>query len=103
MILTFRKLDCSGKHAEQELAEVIEFVYQNTPASGEDEELMRKLLSQFAAINYTTLSHDKFEVLFTHGGDFALDLARKLSRRFSAHGVSAELEEEEHEHRIYGL
>ncbi|OAP59079.1 hypothetical protein AYL99_06377 [Fonsecaea erecta] len=102
-IVTLRKLDCSVDHAEQELTKAIEFVYDNIPADEENEEPMRKLFSQFAAANYTSLMHGSFEVLFTGGGDFALDLARKLSRRLLAHGVSAGLVEDELEGRIQNL
>ncbi|EXJ66221.1 uncharacterized protein A1O5_10837 [Cladophialophora psammophila CBS 110553] len=81
MIMTLRKVDCSLKYGEVELADPIEFVYRNIPVHGDGEEPMRKLLSQFAAANYTSLLHGSFEALFARGGDFTLDLARKLSRR----------------------
>lgn len=102
-IITLRKLDCSVELAEQELAKVIEFVYDNIPADGNREEPMRKLLCQYAAANYTSLLHGSFEALITRGGDFALDLARKLSRRLLAHGASAESVEDELADRIQSL
>ncbi len=79
--------------AEQELTKAIEYVHDNIPADKGNEEPMRKLLSQFAAANYTALFHGSFEALVTRGGSFTLDLARKLSRRLLAHGVSAGLVE----------
>lgn len=103
MIVTLRKLDCSLEYAEQELTEVIEFVYDTIPSDGKDEEPMRKLLFQFAAANYTSILHGSFEALVVRGGDFGLDLARKLSRRLLAHGVSGELAEDEFDHRIQNL
>ncbi|KAK5215065.1 hypothetical protein LTR72_011851, partial [Exophiala xenobiotica] len=102
-IVTLRKLDCSVEVAEQELTKAIEFVYDNIPADRGNEEPMRKLFSQFAAANYTSLLHGSFEALITRGGDFALDLARKLSRRLLAHGVSAALVDDEREGRIQNL
>lgn len=94
-IVTLRKLNCSLPVAEQELTKAIEFVYDSIPADSNDEEPMRKLFSQFAAENYTSLLHGSFEALITRGGDFALDLARKLSRRFLAREVSAAFAKDE--------
>ncbi|KIW64166.1 hypothetical protein PV04_09119 [Phialophora macrospora] len=101
--ITLRKLDCSVELAEQELTKIIEFVYDKIPADSNSEEPMRKLLCQYAAMNYTSLLHGSFEALVTRGGDFTLDLARKLSRRLLAHGVSAELVEDELAGRIQSL
>lgn len=103
MISTLRKMDCSVTDAERELTETIEFVYESVPADGENEEPMRKPLSHFAAVNYTSLMHGSFEALFAASGDFTLDLARKLSRRLSAHRVSAGLAEDNLECRILDL
>ncbi|EXJ81523.1 hypothetical protein A1O1_07587 [Capronia coronata CBS 617.96] len=103
MIVTLRKIDCSVKYAREELGEIIEFAYDNIDATGDGEEPMRKLLSQFAAANYTSLLHGSFETLFGRGGEFTLDLARKLSRRLLAHGVSGRLVEDELEQRIQTL
>lgn len=102
MIATLKKLDCSVKHAEQELAETIDFAYDHIPADGNNEP-MRKLLSLFAATNYTSLLHGNFEALVAHGGDFTLDLARELSRRLLEHGVSAKLVKDELEDHIHNL
>ena len=77
-IVTLRKLDCSLELAEQELTKAIEFVYDNIPADRGNEEPMRKLFSQFAAANYTSLLHDSFETLITRGGDFALGSGTKI-------------------------
>ena len=40
--------------------------------------------AQFAPINYTSLLAGKFEELLSQGGEFALALGSKLSRRLSA-------------------
>lgn len=100
MILTLRKINCLVEYTEQELVETIKYIYDNVPTDGKDEELMRKLLSHFTATHYTSLLHGSFKALFLRGGDFTLDLARKLSRRLLAHGVSGELAEDELERRI---
>lgn len=89
--------------AEQELTEVIESAYDTIPSDGEDEEPMGKLLCQFAATNYTSILHGRFEALIVRGGDFGLDIARKLSRRLLAHGASGEIAEDECDHRIETL
>ncbi|KIV84208.1 hypothetical protein PV11_06175, partial [Exophiala sideris] len=78
MIITLRKLDCLAKEAEQELAVVIEYVYNNVPADRDEEEPARELFSQFAAVNLTDLLHGSFDALVARCGDFALDLTRKL-------------------------
>jgi hypothetical protein len=88
---------------QEELTEVIEFVYNNVPANESDEDLMRKVLSQFGAMNYTSLLTGKFEELLSQGGDFALSLGRKLSQRLAAHGVAAELEGDDLKQRMQTL
>jgi hypothetical protein len=103
MTQTLRNIDCAVNHAQEELAEVVQFVYNHIPAGVSDEEPMLKLLSQFAAINYTFLLHGSFAELVGQGGDFTLSLARKLSRRLAAHGATAELEGDALERRIEAL
>lgn len=103
MIITLRKLDCSVTHAEQELVEVTDYVYDNIPADQDEEEPERKLFSQFAAVSFTSWLHGSFEALVGRGGDFGLDLARKLSRRLLAHRASGELADDESDRRIQDL
>ena len=103
MTQTLRSIDCSVDDAEEELSAIIEYVYDNIESNGEDEEPMQKLLSQFAAIHYPALLHGNFEELFSRGGDFTRDVARKLSRRLAAHGVAAETEDDKVGCRIEGL
>ena len=90
MTQTLRDIDCAVNHAQEELAEVVQFVYNHIPASVSDEEPVLKLLSQFAAIKFTFLLHGSFAELVGQGGDFTLSLARKLSRRLAAHGTEVE-------------
>lgn len=83
---SLRVVDCSVKYAADELSEVTEFVWDNIPASEDHEEPMQNLLSQSAKIYYTSLLHGRFEKLSCRGGEITRDVARKLSRRLSAHG-----------------
>lgn len=91
MMVTLGKLDCSVKHAEEELTEVVGFVYDNISCDQDGQEPMRKLVSQFVAFHFTSLLHGSFEELVGRGGDFGLDLARKLRQRLVAHEVSGVL------------
>ena len=95
MTQTLRKVDCTVEYAQEELSDVIELVYDHIPVIGSDEEPMGKLLSQYAVINYTSLLAGKFEEVLGRGGEFALALARKLSRRLSAHGAAAEMKSDD--------
>lgn len=70
---------------------VVRHVYGNTAVRGEAEDPARKLLCQFTAFNYTQLMRDKFEELTFEGGEFMLDLSRKLSRRLGSGGISGAL------------
>lgn len=90
MIQTLRNVDCTVEHVAQELSETIKYVYDRTITKGDDKEPMRKLLSQFAAVNYTLHLHGSFEKLIACGGDFTLDLGQKL-----AQGNTIKMEEDE--------
>lgn len=103
MVQTLNNVECTAKHAAQELSDVAVYVYDNTPAKNGDSEPMRKILSQFIATNYTSLFHDSFEKIMTRGGDFTLDLGRKLSRHISAHINATRLKEEKLHNRIEKL
>ena len=103
MTQTLRGIDCSLKYAGEELSAAIEFVYDDVPAVGDDEEPMQKRLSQFAAISYTSFLCGKFEELCCRGGEFTRDVAKKISRRLSAHGTAAETVEDEMATRIKAL
>ena len=54
-------------------------------------------------MNYTSLKAGKCEELFTKGGDFTLSLARYLSRSIDPHGLAAQLERDDLEHRVQVL
>jgi hypothetical protein len=70
------------------------YVYNNTLSHESHEEPIRKLVSQFAAIHYTDLMTGEFEGFFSRGGDFTLDVARKISRRLAVSGGSTKMLEE---------
>lgn len=90
-----RRMDCSETHAIPEISELIRFVYDHTSTAGSDEEPIRKLVSHFAAINYTYLMKGEFEEQICQVGDFAVDLGRKVLRRLLASGESTQALEQE--------
>jgi len=105
LIQLLTHVDCSMPHAVPELAELTRFVYSHTsPVTNEVP--IRKVISHFAAINYTCLMKGEFKELFSEGGDFTVDLGQKISRRLLASGGSTqELEQEieELEARLHQL
>jgi hypothetical protein len=90
-----RRMDCSETHAIHEISELIRFVYDHTSTTGTDEEPLRKLVSHFAAINYTCLMKGEFEEQICQVGDFAVDLGRRVRRRLLASGESTRALEQE--------
>ncbi|QKX60773.1 uncharacterized protein TRUGW13939_07919 [Talaromyces rugulosus] len=61
------------------LAEAIRLIYSKTPSAGADP--ARNLLSQFAALKFTSLLGEQFDKLMSEGGDFAVDVSYKLARK----------------------
>lgn len=90
---TLRRVDCEFAPASNEIAELASYVYEHTRGDTPDEPL-RKVVSQFATINYTSLLHDDFEDLICQGGDFTRDVSRKLLRRLGSHRRAAEFDEQ---------
>ena len=88
-------MDCSETHAIHEISELIRFVYEHTATTGTNEEPLRKLVSHFAAINYTCLMKGEFEEQICQVGDFAVDLGRRARRRLRASGESTRALEQE--------
>jgi hypothetical protein len=88
-------IDCTQAHAVSDVTPLMDYVYSNTLNHESREEPIRKLVSQFAAIHYTDLMTGEFEEVFSRGGDFTLDVARKISRRLAVSGVSTKTLEEE--------
>ena len=85
--------DCTQAHAVSETVSTIRYIYNNTTKQ-ESHEPIRKLVSQFAVFHYVDLMKDEFEDLPAEGGDFALDVARKLRRRLA---VSEKCPEEQNQ------
>lgn len=90
-----RYIDCTQAHAVSDVTPLMEHVYKNTLNHESREEPIRKLVSHFAAIHYTDLMTGEFEKFFGGGGDFTLDVARKISRRLAASGESTKMLEGE--------
>jgi hypothetical protein len=90
-----RYIDCTQAHAVSDVTPLMEYVYKNTPSHVSRAEPIRRLVSQFAAIHYTDLMTGEFEKFFGEGGDFTLDVARKISRRLAVSGESTKMLEEE--------
>ena len=99
---TLRRVDCEFAAASNEIAGLTRYIYENT-RSDTPEEPLRKLVSQFATINYTSLLHDDFEDLVCRGGDFTRDVARKLLRRLTSHHRASEIDEEASDESLHQL
>lgn len=81
---TLRKVDCEVADAS---ATLTTYVYENTRS--DTDEPLRKVVSQFGTINYTSLLHGDFEDLISQGGDFTRDVTRKHLRRLCSHRRAA--------------
>jgi len=62
------------------LADGIRLIYTMTETTDD----ARNLLSQFVAFKYTTLIGDEFDKLITEGGEFMVDVSRKLARKLTS-------------------
>lgn len=69
------------------LADAIRLIYDSTPKSTPNNPA-RELLSQYVALKYTILSETSLRALIAEGGDFMIDVTRKLARRISISGTS---------------
>lgn len=67
------------------IADVVKYVYSHTDALRSSEEPLRRIVSQFAALNFPALqAKAEFAELLSEGGDFVNDLMAKVSRRLVA-------------------
>lgn len=65
--------------------DLVKYVYSHTDALSSTEEPLRRLISQFAALNFPALQTGaEFVELMSEGGDFVNDLMAKVSRRLVA-------------------
>lgn len=65
--------------------DLVKYVYSHTDALSSSEEPLRRLISQFAALNFPALQTGaEFVELMSEGGDFVNDLMVKVSRRLVA-------------------
>lgn len=65
--------------------DLVKYVYSHTDALNSSEEPLRRLISQFAALNFPALQTGvEFAELMSEGGDFVNDLMVKVSRRLVA-------------------
>ncbi|PCG88590.1 Hypothetical protein PENO1_109330 [Penicillium occitanis (nom. inval.)] len=76
------------------LADAIHLVYESTPKATQFDDPARKLLSQYVALNFTSIPTDSLETLVSGGGEFMVDVAQKLAHRIATSGRSTESLEE---------
>ena len=61
-----------------QLADAVRVIYSSTPVASYNP--ARELLSRFIALNFRTLVGECLDQLMQEGGDFAVDVSRKLAR-----------------------
>lgn len=72
----------TSSHIALNIIDLVNYVYAHTDALASSEEPLRRLVSQFAALNFTALvSKDEMAEFIAEGGDFVKDLMGKVSRR----------------------
>lgn len=69
------------------LVDAIRLAYDSTPSTKVQDDPARKLLSQYVALRYTTLSDEKFDTLISEG-KVMVDLSRKIVRGLAMSGRS---------------
>lgn len=78
---------CLDDHIAASIVELLEYVYSHTDSPGESEEPMRRVVSQFAALNFQALqSGAQMGELMREGGDFVKDLMGKVCRMLVVSG-----------------
>ncbi|KAJ9227415.1 hypothetical protein DTO271D3_1426 [Paecilomyces variotii] len=80
------------------LADAVHIIYDTTPSAKVQQNPARKLLSQFVALRFTALAGESLDALMAEGGDFAVDVTKKLTRRLmansdSTHSLAAEIDQ----------
>ena len=64
----------------KDLASLVRYVYDNTHATAKSEEPLRFFLTSYISLNFVTWRGVEVDRLMEEGGDFAIDIARTLSR-----------------------
>lgn len=74
------KLHIHGVLFLTKFVDLARYVYASTDWLAAYEEPMRKLVSTFVAVWFKHLNMPEFEELLSNGGDFVVDIARKIGR-----------------------
>lgn len=71
-----------NSHIISNVIDLVNYVYSHTDALANSEEPLRRLVSQFSALNFTALyTKDEMAEFISEGGDFVKDLMSKVNRR----------------------
>jgi hypothetical protein len=93
LVQVLSTLDPTHTNVFPNLADAIHLIYETTPDSSIREDPARKLLSQFVALRYTALSGEHFDALVAKGGQFMVDVSRKLVRKLMVNPLEEEFVE----------
>lgn len=75
-------------HLARNITILATYVYDNTDSLTSSEELMRRIVSQYVALNFAAWQADPVaEEMMCNGGDFVKDVLRKICRRLGGGGV----------------
>lgn len=71
-----------NSHIILNVIDLVNYVYSHTDSLASSEEPLRRLVSQFAALNFTALyTKEEMVEFISEGGDFITDLMTKVNRR----------------------
>lgn len=87
-ILADTKCDCTSLFPE--LADTIRHIYDTTPGPDLQLNPARRLLSQYVALKHTSLAGDDLDALAAEGGEFMVDVFKKVARQNEAHRMRIE-------------
>ncbi|KAL8709057.1 MAG: hypothetical protein Q9225_007507 [Loekoesia sp. 1 TL-2023] len=81
-VLVFCNQTPPGSHTLVRIVDLARYVYSSTDSLTNSEEPLRKLVSTFVVEWFVRLDKPEFERLIAQGGDFAVDVTRKLRRHW---------------------
>jgi hypothetical protein len=84
-------VDYIQAYAILDIAQLVYYIYDNTTVYKSQEELARKLILQFIALNYTNLIKGELQTLLIKGGDFVLNLLDKIFTQLQSSSSSSKL------------